>query len=183
MRTLAGTLFLALAPLSAFAADAPGVPNFYSVTDHLYRGGQPTHVGIKNLAKIGIRTVVDLRGGKDREEEMLVHAAGMRYVHVPMGAFSAPSDQQIAAVLQLLDDASAPPVFIHCKRGADRTGTVIACYRIRHDHWENQKALVEARKNGLSWVERGMQQYILQFETKPKLADSNVTLQPAPVAQ
>jgi tyrosine-protein phosphatase SIW14 len=183
MRTLAATLLLVLAltPLSVFAADAPGVPNFHSVTDHLYRGGQPTREGIGSLVKIGIRTVVDLRTGKDREEEKLVKAAGMRYVHVPMGALSAPSDQQIASALETLDDVSAAPVFIHCKRGADRTGTVIACYRIRHDQWENQKALSEARKNGLSWVERGMQQYILQFETKLKLADSKATVQAAPV--
>src|SRR5258708_7498222 len=167
MRTLAGTLFLAIAltPPSVCAAEAPGVPNFHSVSDRLYRGGQPTREGINSLAKIGIRTLINLRTGNDREEEKLVKAAGMRYVHVPMSGLSAPSHQQIASVLEVLDDASESPVFIHGRRGADRTGTVIACYRIRHDHWENQKALSEARKNGLSWVERGMQQYILRFDS------------------
>lgn len=176
-------LAFVLMPVFAWAADAPGVPNFHSVNDHIYRGGQPTREGIKNLAKIGIRTVIDLRGGADRAEEKLVLAAGMRYAHVAMGAFSAPSEEQMVKVLDMLDDATGSPVFIHCKRGSDRTGTVIACYRIRHDRWDNQKALSEARKNGLSWVERGMQHYILAFESKPKPADSKPIAQPAPVAQ
>src|SRR5436190_5429844 len=153
MRNCAGILVvsLALSPLSVRAANTPGIPKFQSVNERIYRGGQPSREGINHLAKIGIRTVVDLRGGNDHsaEEEKLVEAAGMRYVHVPMNALSAPTDQQIVKVLDLLDDSSAGPVFIHCKRGADRTGTAIACYRIRHDHWDNQKALKEARMTGL----------------------------------
>jgi tyrosine-protein phosphatase SIW14 len=167
-RHSAGILVLsvALAPLSSPAAEAPGIPTFQLVNDNVYRGGQPSREGIKHLAKIGVRTVIDLRGGREHssEEGQLVEAAGMRYVHVPMNGLAAPTDQQIAKVLDLLDDASAAPVFVHCRRGVDRTGTVIACYRIRHDHWDNRKALQEARMSGLSWVERGMQQYILRFE-------------------
>ena len=183
MRNSAGILVLslALAPLSVYAADTPGIPKFQSVNEHIYRGGQPSRDGIKHLAKIGILTVVDLRGGNDHsaEEKRLVEAAGMRYVHVPMNALAAPTDQQIAKVLDLLDDGSAAPVFVHCKRGADRTGTAIACYRIRHDRWDNQKALKEARMTGLSWVQRGMQQYILHFEAATS-AGSQVT---APASQ
>jgi uncharacterized protein (TIGR01244 family) len=184
MRNFASILALsfALAPLSVRADDAPGVPRFHSVNEHIYRGGQPSREGIKHLAKIGVRTVVDLRGGNDHsaEEEKLVEAAGMRYVHVPMNGLTAPTDQQIATVLDLLDDGSAAPIFVHCKRGADRTGTAIACYRIRHDRWDNQKALREARMTGLSWVQRGMQQYILHFEAAAASAGLQVT---APTSQ
>ena len=184
MRNSAAILIvsLAFAPLPVRAAEAPGVPKFQTVNERIYRGGQPSREGIKHLASIGVRTVVDLRGGNDHsaEEEKLVEAAGMRYVHVPMNALAAPTDQQIAKVLDLLDDGSAAPVFVHCKRGADRTGTAIACYRIRHDHWDNQKALKEARMTGLSWVQRGMQQYILRFEAAATSAGSQVT---APTSQ
>jgi protein tyrosine/serine phosphatase len=50
------------------------------------------------------------------------------------------------------------------KRGADRTGTVIACYRIAHNQWPNQEALDEARTFGMSWTERGMRNYVLYYE-------------------
>jgi tyrosine-protein phosphatase SIW14 len=181
-------LSLALSPVSGWAAeslDPSGVPNFHHVNEHLYRGGQPAPQGIKNLAALGVRTVIDLRGGKEHseEEQKLVEAAGMHYVHVPMAGLSAPSDQQIATLLDMLDNSASWPVFLHCKRGADRTGTVIACYRMTHDHWDHAKALSEARTNGMSWIERGMQQYILHFEPPRKQATSQAATQPLPASQ
>jgi len=149
-----------------------GVGNFHAVNDHIYRGAQPTPDGVQSLAKLGVHTVIDLRGGKEHsaEEERLVKAAGMHYVHVPMKGLEAPTDQQIATILALLDDSSGWPVFVHCRRGADRTGTVIACYRIAHDHWDNVRALHEARLDGMSWIERAMERYVLSF--KPPASDS-----------
>src|SRR5690349_11985418 len=157
-------LCVALAPLSVCAADAPGVPRFHSVNDRIYRGGQPSREGFVSLARMGVKTVLDLRGGDEhgQDEKRRVEALGMTYMQVPLEALSGPTDEQILTVLAVLDDPSKSPVFIHCSRGADRTGTVVACYRIRHDGWENRKALEEARRHGLSWVQRGMQQYILR---------------------
>jgi len=168
-------LILALTPLCAGPPDlldAPGVRNFHQVDPHLYRGAQPTSQGFTSLAKVGIRTVIDLRGGRElrEDEQKIVEAAGMHYVHVPMAGLSAPSDQQITTVLGILNDTSAWPVFVHCRRGADRTGTVIACYRIAHDHWDNEKALREAQFHGMSSLEYAMKQYILHFEAPGKPA-------------
>ncbi len=177
---------LSIAPLVAAEAVVPGVPNFHEVNEHIYRGGQPSREGFKSLAKKGVRTIVDLRGGEEAGgwEGKDVEAAGMHYIHVPMAGLRAPTDQQIATVLALLDDSSGWPVFIHCRRGADRTGTVVACYRIAHDRWDNQKALKEARMDGMSWVEKAMQQYILRFKppaaaTKADLSQSTLKVIPA----
>jgi len=151
------------------AADVAGVPNFHQVNDHVYRGAQPKAEGFQSLSKLGIKTIIDLResGGRSRTEEGLVTAAGMRYVSIPLSGIKAPTDADIAKLLALMDNSSAGPVFIHCRRGADRTGTVCACYRIVHDHWENQKALSEARSFGMSWMEKAMQSYVLHFQTLP----------------
>jgi tyrosine-protein phosphatase SIW14 len=148
---------------------APGVPNFHQVNDHIYRGAQPTPEGFKSLATIGVRTIIDLRSGKElrREEQYIVEKEGMHYVHIPLAGMAAPSDQQIATAFAVLNDPTAWPVFVHCRRGADRTGTVIACYRIAHDHWENEKALREARMQGMSRIEHAMQEYVLHFQTPP----------------
>jgi uncharacterized protein (TIGR01244 family) len=142
-----------------------GVPNFHPVNDHIYRGAQPTAEGFANLSKLGVKTVIDLRRGSDHEktEQSIVEHAGMQYVHVPLSGRNAPTDEQVAKLMALLDESDTWPVFVHCKRGADRTGTIIACYRIRHDGWPNKKALDEAKIHGMSWTEIFMQEYVMRF--------------------
>ena len=150
--------------------DAPGVRNFHQVNDHVYRGAQPTGDGFKSLAKIGVHTVIDLREGREfgGDEKKYVEGSGMHYVHVPFAGLAAPTDEQIATVFNVLEDPTAWPVFVHCRRGADRTGTVIACYRIAHDHWDKEKALNEAKMHGMSRIEVAMKNYILRFEPPVK---------------
>jgi tyrosine-protein phosphatase SIW14 len=175
-RLVPGLLALALGVAGLHAGslpDVPGVPNFHQVDEHVYRGAQPNGQGFGGLAKIGIKTVIDLRG--ERSEEGDVERAGMHYVRLPWSGYKAPADSQIAAVLSLLNDNSAWPVFVHCRRGADRTGTAIACYRIAHDHWTNQQALAEAKTFGMSSLEVAMQRFILGFAAPVAAADTAST--------
>jgi tyrosine-protein phosphatase SIW14 len=167
-------LSLSLAALQAASIpDPPGVHNFHQVDEHVYRGAQPHGEGFADLAKLGIRTVIDLRG--EKSEVTAVEHAGMHYVRLPWSGYKAPADSQIAAVLSLLNDSSAWPVFVHCRRGADRTGTAIACYRITHDHWTNQQALAEAKTFGMSSMETAMQRFILSFALPAAAADTAST--------
>jgi tyrosine-protein phosphatase SIW14 len=157
---------------AASSSDTPdgvaGVGNFHQVDEHVYRGAQPHGQGFADLAQLGIKTVIDLRGEKSEETE--VKSAGMHYVRLAWSGYKAPSDSQIAAVLALLNDNSAWPVFVHCRRGADRTGTAIACYRIAHDHWTNERALDEAKTFGMSSLETAMQHYIMRFTAPAAVA-------------
>lgn len=159
-------LSIALGPAWAADLDAPGVPNFHQVNEHVFRGGQPAATGWNSLASLGVKLIVDLRPPTEhpiQAEAHAVEAAGMRYLNVPMKGVGAPIPDDVFKVLGLLQSDSEGPVFVHCKRGSDRTGTVITCYRILHDHWENQKALQEARSLGMYRIERGMMHYILNF--------------------
>jgi protein tyrosine/serine phosphatase len=114
---------------------------------------------------MGVKTVIDLRGAEHSEskEKAIVESAGMRYIGIPMSGMKTPSDQQISSALKVLNDAGSGPVFVHCKRGADRTGAVIAAYRISHDHWDNAKALSEARDLGMSWYQVAIQRYVMSY--------------------
>src|ERR1700722_6383518 len=143
-RTLIPLFFFSL---PAFAGGSvPGIHNFYQVDDHVYRGAQPTNEGLSYLAKIGVKTVLDLRepGSRSAQEERDVTALGMHYMNVPMGGLTPPTEAQITKILALLEDKSTGAVFVQCRRGADRTGAVIGAYRIDFDRWDNTRALREA---------------------------------------
>lgn len=143
-----------------------GIGNFHQVDGHVFRGAQPTGEGIRDLAKNGVKLVIDLResGRRSAAEEAAVTAAGMRYVNIPMSGLTPPTNAETAQILQLLEDSSTGPVFVHCLRGADRTGAVIAAYRIHHDHWENARALREAIADGMSFFQYPRQAYIRNFK-------------------
>jgi len=164
-------LLLALGVVAALrivgAQQAPGVPNFHQVNEHVFRGAQPAGEGWNSLAKLGVKVVIDLRQDKEGGEHLIsaeakaVEAAGMRYVNVPLKGVVAPSDDQIVRILTIL--YGSDPVFVHCRQGKDRTGVAIACYRIAHDGWDRQKALDEAKAIGMHWQEVGMKRYISHF--------------------
>ena len=165
--------------LPAFAGSSvPGIHNFYQVDNHVYRGAQPTNEGLSYLAKIGVKTVLDLRepGERSTQEERAVTALGMQYVTVPMGGLTPPTDAQITRILALLEDKTTGPVFVHCRRGADRTGAVIGAYRIDFDHWDNTRALREAMADGMSFFQLPRQSYIRSF--RPRVLEANSVAQP-----
>jgi tyrosine-protein phosphatase SIW14 len=162
----APALVFCLLAIPVFAgSEIPGLPNFHQVDERLYRGAQPSASGFQYLAKLGIKTIVDVResGGRATTEQRLVESLGMRYTNVPLPGLAAPTMEQVAKLHFIFDNPASGPVFIHCRRGADRTGTVIACYRIAHDRWENVKALAEAKSDGMSWLERAMRRFVLDF--------------------
>ena len=141
-----------------------GIGNFGKVNDGLYRGAQPDAVGIKNLARLGVKTIINLRMTNElwKAEPVEANANGITYTNVPLKGLGRPSDAQVANLLTLIETLPAP-VFIHCQFGCDRTGTIVACYRIKHHSWSGKSALQEAVKYGLSKYERGMRKYILEF--------------------
>ncbi len=155
--------------LPAFAgSSAPGIHNFFQVDEHVYRGAQPTDEGFQYLARIGVKTIIDLREADDRsqEEESQVTAAGMKYINVPMTGLTPPTDSEINQILGILEDGKTGPVFVHCKRGADRTGAVIASYRIEHDGWDSHRALSEAKSLGMGLFQGPREGYIRTFHAR-----------------
>lgn len=160
-------IFFLLSWFASAAPSAPGIDNFYQVDDHVYRGAQPTEEGFKYLAKIGVKTIVDLRENDHRNagEEKMVTSLGMRFVSVPMTGLTPPTNAEITKILRLLEGPDGG-VFVHCKRGADRTGAVIAAYRIDENHWDNARALKEAMSRRMSIFQGPRQNYIRDFQPR-----------------
>jgi protein tyrosine/serine phosphatase len=141
------------------------LPNLYKVNDKLFRGGQPTEAGIKQLKRLGIKTVIDLRNNDDRarKEEGWAKAAGLRFINIPLNNWFSPHNEDIKSILSQIDSKEDQPVFVHCKRGSDRTGTVVAVYRITHDGWDADRANEEAKQFGFGWWEVWMKHYINDY--------------------
>jgi protein tyrosine/serine phosphatase len=175
----ATTIVIALVA-SASLAQAPShreLPNFYKINERFYRGGQPKAGGVKKLAELGIKTIINLRGADEltQAEEDEAKAAGLSYFNISMPGLSRPTHEQISRVMEIVGAQESGPVFIHCKRGSDRTGTVVAVYRISHDGWTADQALTEAKRFGLSWMEFGMKDYVADYyrDNRQSLLDAS----------
>lgn len=161
MASLLALLLLGVATKGFAATNL--VVNFGKVNDFLYRGGQPDLRAMQQLKALGVKSVINLRMTNDvwELEPALAAAGSIAYTNIPLNPLAAPTGAQVTNVLAAI--SSMPkPVFIHCQHGCDRTGTIIALYRIQQDHWPSSKALREAEAYGISPFEVEMRQLIKQ---------------------
>jgi uncharacterized protein (TIGR01244 family) len=141
------------------------LPNFHRVNENLYRGGQPKKGGLKKLANLGIKTIINLRGESDETfaEGREAKSLGMEYLNVPMSTAGRPTDEQVRRVFEILEEKEKTPVFVHCRRGSDRTGAIIAIYRIKRDGWTAERAIEEANRYGLGFIQFRKRDYIKDY--------------------
>jgi protein tyrosine/serine phosphatase len=119
------------------------IKNFGKMDDRLYRGAQPKEEDYKDLAGLGIKTVVDLTDSPTNYEKRAVESLGMRYVNIPMSDSSYPKQDSIDAFLKLVNDPSTGVMYIHCAGGRHRTGVMGAVYRFNVNHWSYDQAYAE----------------------------------------
>jgi len=154
MQSLRHCLLSSLLWVGIVGAAVPpvGVPNFHEVASGLYRGGQPSAAGLAALRKLGVRTVLDLRASREATRERgQVEALGMHFISLPLPDWRASTPAQLQAAERILRDPALRPLFVHCRRGADRTGEVIADYRVKAEGWTGTRAFAEANADGLGW--------------------------------
>lgn len=161
----------------------PGLPNLGRVNDRLYRGAQPKEEGWAELKKLGVEVVVNLRErsvGTERERER-VEKLGMKYVSLPWSGMDDPDNRQMAEFLSLLRAERGRKVFVHCRRGAERTGVMVAAYRMLEEKWTPEQALNEMEAFGFRgfWF-RHLKKYVRSF---PSLLQSDPALKPLAQAQ
>ncbi len=126
------------------------VPNFGVVTPFLLRGAQPSRQGFEALKAAGVKTVVNLRDGKKdiANEKELVESLGMKSVSIPLSVFKTVKDEEIEKFLKIVCDPNNGPVYMHCRQGQDRCGTMVAIYRLTQQKWGASQAYDEMLKYG-----------------------------------
>ena len=129
------------------AGDAD-LPNFRQVSPTLYRAAQPTAAGLKRACDMGIRTVVNVRGSDDDRETAT--KLGLNCEQRSMSAWS-PNDADVAWFLKIATDPQHQPVLLHCQHGADRSGYLVAMYRVVVEGWGRQRAIDEMTAHGMGF--------------------------------
>jgi protein tyrosine/serine phosphatase len=150
------------------------ISRFQQVAPGLYRGGQPSAPGFEFLKRKGVKTVINLR--KEHDEKELVERLGMNYVHIPVDARETISEQTIKRFFAVVNDPAYQPVFVHCERGADRTGVMVGFYRIAVQGWDGSRAYDEARDIGMRWWHRGLKRQLYEFAARPSASRSRSPL-------
>jgi protein tyrosine/serine phosphatase len=125
-----------------------GVPNLHQITPTLYRSEQPTALGFRNLEKLGIRTVINLRAFNSDDDE--VRGTSLRTERVKILTWNI-DDNHVVDVMRMLRHPENGPYLIHCRHGADRTGLMSAMYRILEQGWSVDDALAELTGGGYGY--------------------------------
>ncbi len=123
----------------------PGLTNFYEVTTNLYRGAQPSAQGMAELKAMGVKTVLNLRSF--HSDHGLVSSGEMKLARLHMKPWHA-EDEDVVAFLKVASNTNNLPLFVHCQRGADRTGMICAVYRIVYCGWTKEAAIQEMKEGG-----------------------------------
>ncbi len=119
--------------------------NCFKVSDALYRCGQPDKEAFDILKQQGIGEVLNLReyhSDKKKTDEMVLHRLKWDTGEV--------NQNDVIKALKIIQQAKEPLV-VHCWHGADRTGTVIAAYRVIFEGWSKEAALEEMTMGGYGY--------------------------------
>lgn len=124
----------------AVPLELPGAGNLHKINDNLYRSEQPSRLGMINLEKMGIKTIINLRPfHSDRDElkgtKLLSEEIKVKTWHI--------ENEDIIRVLKIIRKKENGPFLIHCQHGADRTGVMSAIYRIVEQGWSKDAAIRE----------------------------------------
>ncbi|MFP5264358.1 MAG: fused DSP-PTPase phosphatase/NAD kinase-like protein [Blastocatellia bacterium] len=168
-------------PAEHFASVTIKVKNFGQMDDHFYRGAQPKQSDYKDLAALGIKTIIDLRDDPTSYEKREAEAAGMRYVNIPMSDKERPKNEQIASFFSVANDQANWPFYVHCVGGRHRTGLIGAMYRYNKYGWDYDAVYKEMKNYDYysRWGHGAIKDFVQEYYQAMKLKSGETTAETA----
>ncbi|MGD0821659.1 MAG: dual specificity protein phosphatase family protein [Desulfomonilia bacterium] len=142
-----------------------GIGNLYKVTDNLYRSERPTIKGIRNLGTKRIKTIINLESVDkiwEKKEKKAAKEAGLNYIRIKENPLLHVEDEDVIKFLQIIQKNENGPFLVHCLHGADRTGAMIAMFRIVEQRWSKENAIKEMKEGGYGF-HTGFASSIIQY--------------------
>lgn len=121
--------------------------NFYQVSTELYRSDQPDDEAMRQLQAMGIRSALNLREYHADDDE--ADGTTLKLYRVAMNAGEI-NDALVARALEAIAEAPKP-ILVHCWHGSDRTGAIVAMYRMVFQNWPRQRAIDEFINGGYGY--------------------------------
>jgi protein tyrosine/serine phosphatase len=142
----------AAARVSEHVAGLSGLGNVGRVAPGILRGAEVGKGGYATLKALGVKTVIDLRTTENERKQ--VEGAGMRAIAVPMEMTRDGLKEKVDRVVALMADPANQPLYVHCRHGQDRTGIVVAAFRMKQQGWSLADAEAEMQSFGFNdiWV-------------------------------
>ena len=144
------------------------IKNFGQMDERFYRGAQPKEKDYKDLAALGIKTIIDLTDEPKPYEQSLVESLGMKYIKIPMIAKKYPTEGATKMFLKFAGDPATGKFFVHCAGGRHRTGAMGAVYRFQFYHWNFEQVYAEMKKYDFytTWGHGAFKEFVLNYYEK-----------------
>lgn len=151
--------------VSNFKSPAVKIKNFGQMDERFYRGARPKLEEYKDLAAMGIKTVIDLTEDPKAEEKAAVESLGMKFVHIPMIAKKYPTEEATTMFLKVANDPATGKFYLHCAGGRHRTGAMGAVYRFQNYHWNFDQVYAEMKKYDFytSWGHGAFKDFVKNY--------------------
>ena len=151
------------------------IKNFGQMDARFYRGAQPKETDYKDLAALGIKTVIDLQAEPKPYEKSMVESLGMTYVNIPMIGKKYPTEEATKTFLKLANDPGTGKFFVHCAGGRHRTGAMGAVYRYQFYDWNFEQVYSEMKQYDFytSWGHGAFKVFVKDYYDKMRAAKSS----------
>lgn len=151
------------------------IKNFGQMDERFYRGAQPKEEDYKDLAALGIKTVIDLTADPKAYEQSTVESLGMKYINIPMADRKYPTEEATRAFLKVVSDPATGKFFVHCAGGRHRTGAMGAVYRYQFYDWNFEQVYAEMKKFDFytSWGHGAYKEFVQDYYDKIRIAKAS----------
>lgn len=159
-------------PATVHALKAPGIDNFYQLSDRFYSGSAPEgDAAFAELKKLGIKTIITVDGAKPDVDA--ARRFGIRYVHLPIGYDGVPAGQALRLVKAA--ETLPGPIYIHCHHGMHRgpSGAAVICMSV--EGWTPEQAESWLHLAGTATNYPGLYRSVEQFHPPSPEALKNVS--------
>jgi len=153
------------------------IKNFGQMDERFYRGAQPKEQDYKDLAALGIKTVIDLQAEPKDYEKSMVESLGMKYINIPMIDRKYPTEEATRMFLKVANDPDTGKFFVHCAGGRHRTGAMGAVYRYQFYDWNFEQVYAEMKQYDFytSWGHGAFKDFVKDYYEKMQMAKSSAS--------